>query len=110
MTAREYLQKVGLSPMSADRFAQRALHGVVRNKAIIVVPRSAKAIWYLHRLSPGLIDLTGRSTARRILKDLPDTRLSISQNLGVRDPRSLSRPWGDTLPPSSGSGVRRGGE
>ena len=78
MTAREYLQKVGLSPMSADRFAQRALHGVVRNKAIIVVPRSAKAIWYLHRLSPGLIDLSGRSTARRILKDLSDTRLSIS--------------------------------
>lgn len=70
MTGREYLTTVGLRPMTADRFAQRALHDVARNKAIIVAPRSAKAMWYLHRLSPGVTDHIGRMTARRVLAKL----------------------------------------
>ena len=70
MTAREYLRIVRLSPMPADRFARRALRGVARNKAIIVVPGSARAVWYLHRLSPAAVDHIGRYTARRVLRKL----------------------------------------
>lgn len=69
MTGREYLAKVGLSPMPADRFARKALRAVARNKAVVVVPRSAKALWYAQRFSPGLMERMGRVTARRILRD-----------------------------------------
>jgi NAD(P)-dependent dehydrogenase (short-subunit alcohol dehydrogenase family) len=68
LTGREYLKKVGLRPMPVDRFARRALREVARNKAIIVVPGSAKALWYAHRLSPGLTERAARLTIRRILR------------------------------------------
>jgi NAD(P)-dependent dehydrogenase (short-subunit alcohol dehydrogenase family) len=67
MTGREYLMKVGLTPMPADRFAPMALRGVARDRAIIVVPRSAKALWYLHRLSPGAVDRISRRIVARVL-------------------------------------------
>ena len=47
VTAREYLQAVRQRPISADVFARRALADVARNRSIIVVPRTAKALWYL---------------------------------------------------------------
>ena len=54
--SREDLAKLGekLRPMDADVFAEKALRGVVRNEAIIVVPKWWKALWYLERLSPAL--------------------------------------------------------
>lgn len=54
--SREDLAKLGekLRPMDADVFADKALRGVVRNEAIIVVPKWWKALWYLERLSPAL--------------------------------------------------------
>lgn len=54
--SRENQLKLGeaLRPMDADVFADKALRGVLRNEAIIVVPRWWKALWYLERLSPSL--------------------------------------------------------
>ncbi|MGC2652514.1 MAG: SDR family oxidoreductase [Mycobacterium sp.] len=43
-----------LRPMAPERFAERALHAVLRGDAIIVVPTWWKALWYLERLSPAL--------------------------------------------------------
>ncbi len=70
ITPRRYLETVGLSPMSADRFAARALRQVARNKAIIVVPGSARALWYLQRVSPGLVERISRRISRRVLERL----------------------------------------
>lgn len=66
VTARRYLRTVGQRPMSADAFARRALLGVARNRSIIVVPRAAKSLWYLQRLSPSIVDSLDRVIARRV--------------------------------------------
>ncbi|MEE3849622.1 SDR family NAD(P)-dependent oxidoreductase [Gordonia sp. LSe1-13] len=39
----------------ADRLADAALRSVVRNKALLVVPRRVRLGWALHRLSPALL-------------------------------------------------------
>ncbi|OAN26374.1 SDR family NAD(P)-dependent oxidoreductase [Mycolicibacterium iranicum] len=54
--SRENQLKLGeaLRPMDADVFADKAVRGVLRNEAIIVIPRWWKALWYLERLSPTL--------------------------------------------------------
>ncbi|MDA2893482.1 SDR family oxidoreductase [Mycolicibacterium sp. BiH015] len=54
--SRENQLKLGeaLRPMDAGVFAEKALRGVLRNEAIIVIPRWWKALWYLERLSPAL--------------------------------------------------------
>lgn len=70
VTARTYLAAVRQKPISADRFARRALEGVARNKSIIVVPASAKSLWYLQRLSPALTERICRLIARRVERDL----------------------------------------
>jgi NAD(P)-dependent dehydrogenase (short-subunit alcohol dehydrogenase family) len=70
VTARQYLQLMRQKPMPADRFARAALRAIARNKAIIVVPRSAKALWYLHRLSPALAGRISRSMAATVTRDL----------------------------------------
>jgi NAD(P)-dependent dehydrogenase (short-subunit alcohol dehydrogenase family) len=43
-----------LKPMAPEAFAERALHGVLRGKAIIVLPAWYRATWFLERLSPTL--------------------------------------------------------
>jgi NAD(P)-dependent dehydrogenase (short-subunit alcohol dehydrogenase family) len=68
MTGRSYMAKVGFTPMSADRFVARALPLVARNKAIVVVSAKARGLWYLQRLSPGLVDRADRLIARRLLR------------------------------------------
>jgi NAD(P)-dependent dehydrogenase (short-subunit alcohol dehydrogenase family) len=73
MTGRAYLKKLGFSPMPVDQFAQPALRGVARNKAIIVVPQRAKALWYLQRISPALTESVGRFMVRRVLKGIDST-------------------------------------
>ncbi len=65
-TGREFMKKLGVVPANVDRIAVPALRGVARNQAIIVVPRSAKALWYLHRLSPGASERAGRFMIRRM--------------------------------------------
>jgi NAD(P)-dependent dehydrogenase (short-subunit alcohol dehydrogenase family) len=69
LTARTYLERVGFKPMAADLFARRALRAVARNKAIVVEPRTSKALWRMQRLSPGLMDRAARLTLRRVQKN-----------------------------------------
>ncbi len=54
--SRENLLKLGeaLRPMEPDAFAGRALEAVMGNRAIIVVPRWWKMLWYLERVSPAV--------------------------------------------------------
>jgi NAD(P)-dependent dehydrogenase (short-subunit alcohol dehydrogenase family) len=48
-------------PMSPNIFAQKVVHSVAKNKAIIIVPSWWKLFWWMERLSPAL----GRSLARK---------------------------------------------
>jgi NAD(P)-dependent dehydrogenase (short-subunit alcohol dehydrogenase family) len=66
LTAREYLAIVHQRPMRADRFAARALLELRRGRALIVIPRSTKALWLLQRLSPAVMQRVLASIARRI--------------------------------------------
>ena len=70
VTARQYLAVVGQRPINADDYARHALDAVRRNKAIVVVPRRAAALWYLHRLSPTLTDRLATTLARRVEQQL----------------------------------------
>ena len=70
VTAREYLTLLKQKPVDADRFARLALKGIERNRAIIVVPASARSLWYLHRLSPALVGRISTSIARRVDRHL----------------------------------------
>lgn len=65
--SREDLVKLGeaLRPMDAGDFADKALRAVLRNEAIIVVPRWWKALWYLERLSPALSMRTAAVALKR---------------------------------------------
>jgi NAD(P)-dependent dehydrogenase (short-subunit alcohol dehydrogenase family) len=45
-----------LRPMNVDRFAERALAQVYRNRAIIVVPRWWNVVWWINRLCIPLAD------------------------------------------------------
>ena len=65
--SRDKLLKLGeaLRPMEPDAFAERALHEILRNRAIIVVPRRWKALWYVERLSPALSMRTAAAALRR---------------------------------------------
>jgi len=66
VTARAYLAIVKQKPIPAERFAREALRRVARNQAVIVVPSSAKALWYLQRFSPRLMERMTRPLARRV--------------------------------------------
>lgn len=70
VTAREYLAVARQRPITAERFAARALDRVARNKAVIVVPSSAKALWQVQRMSPRLFDSISRTVARRVERQL----------------------------------------
>jgi NAD(P)-dependent dehydrogenase (short-subunit alcohol dehydrogenase family) len=65
LTGREFMKRLGTRPMAAARFAPRALRGVARNQAIITVPASTRALWYLQRLSPRTIERLGAVIVRR---------------------------------------------
>ena len=54
--------------MSPDRCAQVILRGVERNKATIVVTATAKILWLLHRISPGLVLRLSRHYFREMRK------------------------------------------
>jgi NAD(P)-dependent dehydrogenase (short-subunit alcohol dehydrogenase family) len=61
-------------PISAERFAERALRAVARNRAIIVIPSRWKLVWWLYRLSPSLGFYLGRkglAMARKALEQSP---------------------------------------
>lgn len=46
---------VPAKPLSADACARGILRGVARNRAIIIVPFSARLVWWAQRIAPGLI-------------------------------------------------------
>lgn len=71
LTSRQFLDMMRMRPMPADRFAAQAMRGIERNRAIVIVPRSGRGLWYLQRASPGAVRLVGRLLARRILRNLP---------------------------------------
>jgi NAD(P)-dependent dehydrogenase (short-subunit alcohol dehydrogenase family) len=65
-------------PMPPDRFAERALRAVARNRAIIVIPTWWRIIWWLYRLAPSLglhLGAWGRrkylETAKRAMEHQP---------------------------------------
>jgi short-subunit dehydrogenase len=45
----------------AERFAEKALRAVAKNRAIIVIPARWKVVWWLYRLSPSLGFYLGRT-------------------------------------------------
>ncbi|MBC8870592.1 MAG: SDR family oxidoreductase [Planctomycetes bacterium] len=49
-----------LRPMDVDRFAEKAIRAVAKNKPIIVIPWRWKLLWWFHRLSPSLLLRLGR--------------------------------------------------
>lgn len=66
ITGRDFLAIVGQKPVPADGVAHRALELVARNKAIIVVPASAKTLWYVDRWCPPLGTAVLRYMTRRV--------------------------------------------
>jgi NAD(P)-dependent dehydrogenase (short-subunit alcohol dehydrogenase family) len=70
ITGREFMAIIKQKPASAASIAGPALRGVARNRAVIIVPTSAKALWYLQRISPGAMQAAGRFVVRRVRRRL----------------------------------------
>lgn len=70
ITARQYLDLLGQRPIDPDRYARHALRAVARDRAIVVTPRRAAALWYLHRVSPSLTGRLTSNVARRVQERL----------------------------------------
>ena len=71
-TGRDYARVLGFTPGDADAFARRALRAVAKDRGIIVEPPSTRALWYLWRLSPALVERITRRLADKIGKELLD--------------------------------------
>jgi short-subunit dehydrogenase len=99
VTGREYLGLLKQRPTPVDAFARKALGQMARNRGVIVVPRQAKALWYVQRLSPGLLERALVPIARRVQRDLVKARVKDEVTIG-----SVS----DTLAPLQGTTARLG--
>ncbi len=64
----ELLGNLPLKAMDVNRFAKRALKGVARNREYIVIPFTARFIWWLLRLYPGMLSPWGRHICRDLRK------------------------------------------
>jgi NAD(P)-dependent dehydrogenase (short-subunit alcohol dehydrogenase family) len=53
---RRYLTRLGGSPYPVEKCAEDTLQGMVRNKALIVLPRRARIGWRIGRLFPDAVD------------------------------------------------------
>jgi NAD(P)-dependent dehydrogenase (short-subunit alcohol dehydrogenase family) len=79
-------------PMAPELFARRAIDAVLRNEAVIVLPKWWKAFWYLERLSPQLSLRLSEAAHQRLEAELAaaeahDARpaaTSSTPGLGVR--------------------------
>lgn len=67
------LERLKLPLMPVDEAARAILRGVDRNEAVIVFPRSARALWRLARFAPGLTRAVQRATLKR-MRRLAETR------------------------------------
>ena len=63
-----------MRPIEPEAFARRALDGVLRNRAVIVVPGWFKAFWYLDRLAPPLSMRLSEAMHDRVRSDLGEGR------------------------------------
>jgi NAD(P)-dependent dehydrogenase (short-subunit alcohol dehydrogenase family) len=55
-----------------DRLAEDILKGVRQNKALIVMPTSARVQWWARRLAPGVTDRVTTALAASVWKSLPE--------------------------------------
>jgi NAD(P)-dependent dehydrogenase (short-subunit alcohol dehydrogenase family) len=72
VTARQYLAVARQRPVSADRFARLALRSIAADRGVIVVPRRARTLWHLHRLSPRLSEHATAVLAEQVRRRLVD--------------------------------------
>lgn len=70
LTPRQFLERLHLRPMNVDRFAAQALRGIARNRAVVIVPRSGRGLWYLQRAAPGAVRGIGGVVARKVVRDM----------------------------------------
>lgn len=70
VTGREYLTLLKQTPTSVDAFARKSVRQIAKGTGVIVVPAQAKALWYLARLSPGLLERALVPIARRVERQL----------------------------------------
>lgn len=56
--------------MPVESFATQVLHKLSKDKPIIVVPRSAAALWYVTRISPHVTQRITGSLARTVQREL----------------------------------------
>jgi NAD(P)-dependent dehydrogenase (short-subunit alcohol dehydrogenase family) len=70
VTGRTYLNALRQKPVPVERVAGAAVRRMAANRAVIVVPAQAKALWYVQRLSPGLLQRALRPVARKVQRDL----------------------------------------
>jgi NAD(P)-dependent dehydrogenase (short-subunit alcohol dehydrogenase family) len=59
-----------LNPMEPSEFARQALRAVAKNRAIILIPRWWRIIWWLNRLSPALGQRLARQELARTKREL----------------------------------------
>jgi len=64
-TPRRYLTRLADRPMKPAAFAEAAITGVERGKALVVVPGRARAVALLQRLSPGAVARVGTKELAR---------------------------------------------
>jgi len=86
-----------MRPMDVDAFARKALRAVARNEAIIILPSWWKALWYLERLSPALIERIGERLLRRMRTQL--------EAAGAQPSSAKSRPTAPARPEGQGDGA-----
>ena len=65
---RDTFKRAGL--FGADDAAREILHGVDRNRAIIVTPRLARVTWRVNRWMPGLVDRLTQKAGGSVLQSL----------------------------------------
>ena len=63
-----------LHPMAPERFAEKALRAIKKNRAIIVVPSWWKIGWWLNRLSPSLGLFLSGTDYERSMRELENYR------------------------------------
>jgi NAD(P)-dependent dehydrogenase (short-subunit alcohol dehydrogenase family) len=70
LTPRQYLDVAHQKPIPADRFARLALRSIAANRPIIVVPPSARTLWFVNRVSTRLTQRATGLLASRVLRRL----------------------------------------
>ena len=50
--------------MDTAKAAKAILHGVARNRPLIVIPRHARVLWWLYRFNASLLDPIGYKMVR----------------------------------------------